>query len=250
MKLLNILKQQLNESDWASEHERLEKQTIEDWCVGSKIRNYRLEKDGREWVINVNGSVILYLDTLDIDDEGYAMIPYQFGEIEGSFTLVNKNDKMRSLKNGPYQVYDDYSAINLGLTSLEGAPGSVGNAFDVSLNKLTSWEGMPNQVGELRVAGNRIKTFTGISKYVKMCGELVFNPSEITSGALDLLKLEIDSVAMTQVAYDKTKNGSAHADYTQLIEIINSHIGDHGDKDAIELQSDLLDAGLDSWANK
>ena len=230
--------------DWDQEHERLSKQEIEDWCKKFNIRNYTLSRDGKEFVIDVNGDVKIRADDLPLDDDNMCYFPHRFGEINGNFIIqTNGREKMKSLKNGPYMVGVDYVARNLWLESLEGGPGSVGNSFDISSNQLTSWKGIPSQCGCLVANDNKITSFTGISREWIMGSEFVCDPLE--GGVLELLEIE----GLDDVKFKHNFAGtSAALEVNKAQRIINHHL--NSDRDPIDMQSDFIDAGMKDWVRK
>jgi len=244
MKLSAIFKEKLNESDWSDEHTRLTIQEMKDWCASMKIRDARVAKEGNEFVISVTGDVRIRADDLPLDDDNMAYIPYQFGEVEGNFIIIgNGREKLRSLKNGPIQVYGDYRAAGLWLESLEGMAGSVGNACDLSMNRLKDWDGIPSQCGDLDIHGNKIESFTGISKNWLMGSSLKCDAIE--RGVLELLEVE----GLDQVTFIHNMGGtSAAAEINKAQRIINSHL--QGDRDVLDMQSDFIDADMASWVRK
>ena len=245
MKLSAIFKEKLNESDWSDEHTRLTLQEMKDWCASMKIRDARVAKEGNEFVISVTGDVRIRADDLPLDDDNMAYIPYPFGEVEGNFIIIgNGREKLRSLKNGPIQVYGNYSAVNLGLESLEGMAGTVGNECNLSHNRLTDWDGIPSQCGTLKVFGNRITSFKGISKNWLMGSELEVD-GEVCGSVLELLDIE----GLETVIFNRLSRGNNTSDELDTAtDIIQKHL--QGDRDPIDMQSDFIDADLTHWIKK
>jgi hypothetical protein len=242
MKLSAIFKEKLNESDWSDEHARLTIQEMKDWCKDMKIQDARVAKEGKEFVINVTGDVRIRADDLPLDDDNMAYIPYQFGEVEGNFIIIgNGREKLRSLKNGPFQVYGYYSAANLGLESLDGMAGSVGNQCNLSHNRLTSWDGIPSQCGTLSIFDNRITSFKGISKNWLMGNELEVD-GQVCGCALELLDIE----GLETVTFNSSSMGNKNQDELDTVaEILERHL--QGDRNPIDMQSDFIDADLTDW---
>ena len=244
MKLSAIFKHTLNESDWGDEHDRLTKQEIEDWCASVKLRNIRVEKEGKNFVINCQEDVRIRANDLPLDDDNMCYLPYQFGEVNGNFIIItNGREKLRSLKNGPITVYGRYSVPGLGIESLEGMAGSVQDRCDVSGNQLKDWDGIPSQCGELIIHGNKITTFTGISKNWIMGSVLQCDPIE--RGVLELLQVE----GLEQVKFVHNYGGtSAATEINKAQQIINDHL--QGDRDVLDMQSDFIDADMTDWVRK
>lgn len=244
MKLSALFEQKLKESDWHDEHHRLTVQVMDDWCHKMRLQNCRVSKEGNELVINCTGNVRIIADDLDFDDDNMVFLPYKFGEVEGDFSIAaGKFTKMRNLKNGPYQVYGNYKASGLWLESLDGAPGSVGNTFDVSSNQLKDWDGIPSQCGDLVINGNKITSFKGISKHWVMGSSL--RCDAIEKGVLELLDVE----GLDQVTFVHDYAGtSIAAEIDKAQRMINDHL--QGERDVFDMQSDFIDAGMADWVKK
>lgn len=248
MKLQQIFKQTLNESDWQEEHNRLTIQAMKDWCQKMRLRDVRVSKEGNEFVLNCSGNVRIIADDLDYDDDNMVFLPYKFGEVEGDFSIAaGKFTKMRNLKNCPYMVYGNFKAAGLWLESLEGGPGSVGNDFDVSDNQLKDWSGVPSQAGRIKIQNNKITSFKGVAREVTMCNE-IWVGTDCRSGVLELLQVEglehIEFVA--EIATQFAKNEAK--EIVTAGRIIDKHL--QGDRDAIDLQSDFIDADLHDWVKR
>lgn len=96
-----------------------------------------------QYSINDDGSV-------DVDNDVFLVsikmekLPLRFGNVAGSFFCNS-----------------------CGLTSLDGAPKSVGINFDCRNNELSSFEGGPKSVGNvLLCAGNNLTSFKGFPEYI------------------------------------------------------------------------------------
>lgn len=248
MKLSALFEQKLKESDWQEEHARLTVQDMKDWCQKMRLQNCRVSKEGSEFVINCTGNVRILADDLDYDDDNMVFLPYKFGEVEGDFSIApGKFTKMRNLKNGPYQVYGSYKASGLWLESLEGAPGSVANIFDVSSNQLKDWSGFPSQVGVINAVGNKMTSFKGIARDVTMCNEITAD-IECRTNVLELFKIEgLEKVSFKAKAVSQVTDELAR-EIEIAQDIINKHL--EGDRDIIDVQSDFIDADLVEWVKK
>ena len=112
------------------------KSEIELWLLGLGVKNYSINSDGS---IDVDGDVNMSCQNLE-------KIPTKFGKVTGDFYCYNNN--LTSLEGAPTSVGGGfYCYKNNNLTSLEGAPTSVGGNFYCSYNNLTSLEGAPTSVG-------------------------------------------------------------------------------------------------------
>lgn len=118
------------------------------------IKNYKIDDDG---LVNVEGDVnIRSLITKFILDK----IPVKFGNVTGSFEC--NGNKLTSLEGAPKSVGGNFDCRSNQLTSLEGAPKSLGGDFDCGVNKLTSLEGSPIKVkGVFNCNGNNLISLKG-----------------------------------------------------------------------------------------
>ena len=99
----------------------------------------------------IDGEITIH-DSGVVDVHGYVKLikkteklPVQFGRVSGFFYC--DNNKLTSLQGAPSSVGDSFSCTNNKLTSLEGAPSSVGGGFYCIDNNLTSsLKGAPSGV--------------------------------------------------------------------------------------------------------
>jgi len=68
----------------------------------------------------------------------------RFGKVRGDFGC--ESNQLTSLEGAPQTVGGDFTCYKNRLTSLEGAPQTVGKNFDCSRNQLTTLEGAPQSV--------------------------------------------------------------------------------------------------------
>ena len=123
------------------------------------------------------------------------------------------------------------------LTSLEGAPSSVGGYFICTNNQLTSLEGAPSSVGgDFECSYNKLTSFEGIHKILKsMNGAFYANKNPLKSHVLGLLLVK----GCTEVVLDNKV----------VEEVLNRYLPNtRGNKAVIEAQSELLDLDLEDWA--
>ena len=123
------------------------------------------------------------------------------------------------------------------LTSLEGAPASVGGHFYCSDNQLTSLEGAPASVGGyFGCSSNRLTSLEGIHKILKqMNGAFYANNNPLKSNVIGLLLVK----GCKEVQLDNK----------QVEEILNRHLkSTFGHLRVLECQEELLSADLDDWA--
>jgi hypothetical protein len=89
----------------------------------------------------------------------------KFGEVSGGFYC--ENNRLTSLVGAPQTVGSDFYCRNNQLTSLEGAPQSVGESFYCENNRLTSLEGAPQSVdGMFSCSNNQLTSLEGAPQSV------------------------------------------------------------------------------------
>jgi hypothetical protein len=115
--------------------ESMNEKEIHSICKEYGIENYTINSDG---TIDVDGDV-------DLINRYLTKFPLKFNRVSGYFSC-NRNN-LTSLEGAPKSVGGDFDCDNNQLTSLEGAPQSVGGDFHCYNNKLTSLEGAPQSVG-------------------------------------------------------------------------------------------------------
>jgi len=99
------------------------------------ISNYKENADG---TVDVD-------DDVDISQNELEKIPIKFGKVSGSFYC--SSNQLTTLEGAPKSVGLDFVCGFNQLTTLEGAPKSVGLDFVCSSNQLTTLEGAPRKVG-------------------------------------------------------------------------------------------------------
>ena len=123
-------------------------------CREYGIKNWSLNKDG---LVDVYGNVYLYRENL-------KKLPLRFGTITGYFSC--NDNKLTTLEGAPHTVGDYFKCDDNQLTSLKGAPHTV-SGFNCEYNKLTSLEGAPRSVGSnFWCADNNIRSFDGLMNIV------------------------------------------------------------------------------------
>jgi hypothetical protein len=120
-------------------------------CEEYKIKNWSLNSDG---LVDVNGLVFL-------SGKGLKKLPLKFGTITGGFDC--QLNGLTTLEGAPHTVGDYFDCHTNLLTSLEGAPHTVGTYFDCGNNNLTSLEFAPKSVGsDFWCYNNYIRSFEGL----------------------------------------------------------------------------------------
>jgi hypothetical protein len=137
---------------------------IDSLCQKYGIENYTVV-DG---LVNVNGDV-------DLRNKSLTKIPIKFGRVSGGF-YCNSN-KLTSLEGAPQSVGSDFDCHSNKLASLEGSPQIVGGDFYCHNNKLASLEGAPQSVGgDFYCSYNKLVSLEGAPQIVGgtfYCGNTV-----------------------------------------------------------------------------
>jgi hypothetical protein len=184
---------------------------------------YTIQSDG---TVDVNGNV----NMLDVF---FTKIPVKFGKITGDFYCFN--NKLTSLKGAPQSVGGNFILYNNQLTSLEGAPKSVGGNFDCSSNKLTTLEGSPQSVGGgFYCSNNQLTSLEGSPQsvggdfgcYNNRLDSLEGAPKSV-GGSFDCSNNQLTSL----VGAPQSVGGSFDCSYNQLTSLLGSlkSVGDYFD---------------------
>ena len=147
------------------------------------------------------------------------------------------NNKLTSLEGAPASVGGYFYCAYIELTSLDGAPSSVGGYFNCGNNKLTSLKGAPASVGADFVCyNNQLTSLEGIHKILKsMNGTFYANENPLKSHVLGLLLVK----GCKEVGLDNKV----------VEEVLNRYLPNtRGNKALLECQSELLDLDLEDWA--
>ena len=119
------------------------KAAIIKWLTSVGVKNYTIRDDG---IVDIDGDV-----SLQLRDE--TSIPFQFGQVSGDFVCGHNN--LTSLVGAPQSVGRNFYCHNNKLPSLVGAPQFVGRGFYCHDNNLTSLTGAPQSVsGYFYCSGN------------------------------------------------------------------------------------------------
>jgi hypothetical protein len=151
-----------------------EPKAIKVWLDKMGIENATIRYDNERdsMVVDVAGSVDLDKKLGDL-----TQLPVQFGHVDGDFHCYS--NQLTSLNGAPQTVGGSFFCFSNNLTSLEGAPQIVGVDFDTSSNQLTSLKGAPQTVGgDFYCTINPIKNLSGIGE---IGGDCVRIPSDLPS---------------------------------------------------------------------
>ena len=97
------------------------------------------------WKLNPQTGLVDVDENFDCSEQGLTDLKgVRFGKVSGYFNC-NQN-QLTSLVGAPHSVGEDFDCHNNHLTTLEGAPHSVGRNFHCDDNELTSLEGAPQTI--------------------------------------------------------------------------------------------------------
>lgn len=113
-------------------------------CEELELKNYTINDD---MSIDVDGDVNLNWTTFPVPMDAIRMstFPVRFGHVSGGFAC--STNVLTSLVGAPHTVGGYFICDSNKLTNLEGSPHTVGGGFSCSFNKLTSLKGSPVTVG-------------------------------------------------------------------------------------------------------
>ena len=102
----------------------------------------------------------------------------KFGKVDGDFYCAN--NQLTTLEGAPQSVGSSFYCYGNQLTTLEGAPQSVGGGFFCNDNQLTTLKGAPQTLkGYFNCYDNRLTTLEGAPQ--KVGGVFAFDKNQITS---------------------------------------------------------------------
>ena len=158
----------------------------------------------------------------------------RFKEYITESTVEVVNGKLVTNKSGKH-IPGDFDCRNNQLTSLEGAPSSVGGNFYCDHNQLASLAGAPQSVGgHFYCSSNQLTSLEGIHKQIhKMSGEFRATSNPLESHVLGLLLIK--GITRIQLGISEVDT------------ILNKYLG-QGRAGVLGAQSELIEIGLDEFA--
>ncbi len=137
---------------------------VEKICKKYNITNWTINPDG---AVDVEGNV-------DLANKGLRKLPLKFGRVTGYFDC--SHNQLTSLEGCPPEIREAFWCYNNQLTSLEGCPREIGGSFWCYNNKLTSLEGCPREIGGIFICyNNNLTSLKGAPEYIE--GEVYFIPN-------------------------------------------------------------------------
>ena len=190
---------------------------IIDWLNSVGVTNYTIRDDG---IVDVNGDVNLKL-------EEAGSIPIQFGHVSGNFDCLG-ND-LTSLAGAPQSVGGWFNCANNKLISLTGAPRRVGGYFNCGNNNLISLEGAPQSVGSYFYC--RFNNLTSFASAPQSVGGGFFCSNNTQLKILPIFGIK----RIVEIGHEAQ-------------DILNKYYKPDGSGDIITAQDALIDAGFGSIA--
>lgn len=232
---------------------------LKDWEITSNPYDFKIGDDG---VVDVFCGVELQ-ETLK---NSYEKLPFRFGEVQGIFNLSGNHLKI--LEGSPHTVNGSFVCSDNDLTSLEGSPKIVKGRFVCSKNPIRTLKGVENlqglegifscqgtKIDTLEYAPKcvtkmnvykcaRLTSLHDIHKHLPNLREIHLNPEYIKSHVLGLLMIKDLHTIWNSLNHEEF-------DKYPWIKIVLKYYGAGqamDNKRILECQNELLDAGLDEYA--
>jgi hypothetical protein len=117
------------------------------------------------WKLNPQTGLVDIKGNFDCTGKGLTNLRgIRFGEVSGYFHC--DYNQLTTLEGAPQSVGGEFDCSNNQLTSLEGAPQTVGDSFFCYGNQLTTLKGAPRTVGGFNCANNQLTTLEGAPRTV------------------------------------------------------------------------------------
>jgi hypothetical protein len=144
-----------------------------------------------------------------------------------------------------------FALQDVGLVDLRGCPEEIDGDFYVHGNNLSSLAGGPKIVRNYYATDNNITSLKDIHKHIHVIGEdwhggifYLYN-NLIKSNILGLLLIK----GLREVVVDDDEDGTETHAMFEALEIVNSHLPNtEGKAGMIKCQNELIDAGLEEYA--
>jgi hypothetical protein len=204
-----------------------QKTDIASICKQYHITNYVINDDGS---IDVKENVSFF-------QKPFTKFPVKFGRVTGNFCCGESN--ITSLEDGPSWVGGKFLSFSCpNLRNLKGAPKWVGEVFNVgNCENLMSIEDAPPFVGDY-INLNACRSITKFEGFEKM------NNSPYSTSTLFMKNVPISNL----LAIFRLKGlQNINSEHDELDKIVNKHLA--GDRDIMECQDELIEAGFKRYAN-
>lgn len=176
---------------------------------------------------------------LDLTGNRLVTLTWSPSHVDGDYLVGNNN--LVDLTGMPKKINGDFNASSNSLFNMKGGPDVVLGYLLLNNNKLKSFEGFPSIISrDLVIRNNNITTLKNIHKHIKQInGYLILDTDKIKDSILGLFYI------------DGLKGvGGASNDNTEpkWVDIFNRVYGEKGKKGIIDCQEELIEAGLDKFA--
>jgi hypothetical protein len=211
------------------------KASIEKWLKAESITKFVIHDDFTVDVLESNQ------DGVQITNSKLPYLPVIFNQVDDSFVL---GSTFRSLKGCPKIVKNSVCIYANLIPNLEGAPQTVGDDFSLlQASEIKNFKGGPRTVGgDFYVSGaNNLTSWAGL-------------PDEIHNNFYCPLIKPIPVLDVFRVKHLTSITGGGapgriKKEWSKVLAILNKFIKQpYGNKRIIDCQSELIDAGLENWA--
>jgi len=120
----------------------------------------------RKWKLNPQTGLVDVVGSFYCSEQGLTDLKgVKFGDVSGDFVCYN--NRLTTLGGAPQTVGAGFYCDDNELTSLEGAPQTVGGSFNCYDNRLTTLEGAPQTVGwSFNCRNNELTSLVGAPQSV------------------------------------------------------------------------------------
>jgi hypothetical protein len=202
-----------------------------------------LTQDQREWLDKCSvGGWELNSETglVDVDGNFYCenqnltdFKGVRFGSVKGYFNCPN--NQLTSLEGAPKSVGVTFNVYNNRLVSLDGAPQIVGLSFNCANNSLTSLEGAPHSVGNyFDCSNNSLTSLVGAPE--KIVGS--FNCSNNSLTSFKGAPLKLSEGFNFSHNFLTSLEGAPRVGYSSYLDGIDNPISEKSIKGVIKRMSD------------
>lgn len=133
------------------------KKDVQQWLELMNIEHYTIHEN---LTVDVDG-------TVDIAFQNLSQIPVQFGIIKGTFSC--SDNKLKSLKGAPIEVYGSFDCSHNQITSLIHSPKFVSKNYNCSHNKIKTLKYTPKTIsGNFYCNNNSLTSLRYTPKLVRV----------------------------------------------------------------------------------
>ena len=106
-------------------------------------------------------------DRVDIHSKKLTVLPQDWSQINIKGNFDCSDNRLTSLEGAPETIGGYFSCSKNNLTSLKGSPRSVKGSFNCTANQLTSLKGSPEYIkGNFYGSGNQFTSLEGAPKHI------------------------------------------------------------------------------------